>query len=149
MTDSPYVFDNSPLNEGFCNELVQARPVIERWERWNADLRSGKYRQVRSRLRDPGSGRCCLGVAGDQLVEDDAAYWQDFTRFVVRRDALDGTKYLPAAAWGSFFHADEYPDQQPYGMANDALGGRQLRFAQIADFNDEVIRRARLAQGEA
>lgn len=43
---------------------------IEFAQRWVAALRSGRYKQGRSRLRKKDDTFCCLGVACDLLIQD-------------------------------------------------------------------------------
>ena len=53
-------------------------PVVK--ERWIRDLRSRRYKQIRSKLRDYGNGRCCLVVLCDAVDPTRwhyESYWVD------------------------------------------------------------------------
>lgn len=100
-------------------------------KKWLAELRSGKWTQVRSALRDDGNGRCCLGVACDVV----GCEW-DGTRARLAEGATRGD-VLPYGAWQALGLRDEegsgrgrnWDSTPPLYMRND----RGESFAKIAD----------------
>lgn len=112
-------------------------------DRWIEALRSGRYPQGRDRLctKDAVKGRqyCCLGVAGDILVQDGDAVWVDREYHSGPLLAMDGVTYstdlgpgyeeLDGPPPGSKFGLDSH-DIESLIVLNDV---EKLSFAEIAD----------------
>jgi hypothetical protein len=103
----------------------------ETWERWDAALRSGKYRQGIGRLQTNDGEFCCLGVL--QMCLDGH----------VEQDEVGDPKGLPSLEWLeeheiTFLNFDGVSRASPYlpklkATADDANDRRGKNFIEIAN----------------
>jgi hypothetical protein len=101
------------------------------WERWDAALRGGEYKQGIGRLQTIGGEFCCLGVL--QMCLDGH----------VERDEVGDPKGLPSYVWLeeheiTFLNFDGRLRSAPYlpklkATADDANDRRGNNFVEIAD----------------
>lgn len=113
-------------------------------DRWIEALRSGRYPQGQDRLctKDVVVGRryCCLGVAGDILVQDGNAEWVDRPVNHGPVLAMDGVTYSTDLGPGMEDLELALPPGSKFGLDTDDIESlialndvERLSFAEIAD----------------
>jgi hypothetical protein len=101
---------------------------------WLEALRSGKYRQGRSRLKSIGGDRfCCLGVLVQ--VQKSDVDWKSHAAFSGPdtddfHSELQSRSYAPA----DFSAGLDYQNQRDLAYMNDSKG---MTFGEIADFIEQ------------
>lgn len=115
-------------------------------EQWVAELRSGRYQQGNSQLRQPAvapygtDAFCCLGVLCDMAAQAGLGGWED-ERFWLSRESYGGyDKYPPAevALWAGLAHPAGTLDGDKYNsLAN--MNDDGMSFAVIADLIDQGL----------
>lgn len=144
---TPYIFISENLTESYLNELLAAEPVVSEWESWSASLRDPKYSRCEGALHLVDDGFCCLGVNCDRR----GLTWETLDNPTMP-DALGVTfedisedNEMPRTLWCTMFKRYNFITQGPFANANDK---EKLTFSQIADFIDELVRRAKEREGQ-
>jgi hypothetical protein len=124
----------------------------DKWEKWDAALRSGRYFQGQGRLETAQGGHCCLGVLQMALDGRVERYDVDDTEGEDHGDRTDGQKNeafdFPSKTWlqrhGIDFKSDESTSYNPYlpslgCNASEANDDKGYDFIQIADAIKECV----------
>ena len=144
-------------------ELDLTRINIPRAEKWVADLRSGKFKQGQNTLfyfEGEEKYYCCLGVACETAIHEGANFirWsEDKQSLEVHAPSLDNwlrvnDSIMPrdVAEWFGFYTPEGALEGNPTLGEDDATtlnDEMDWSFDRIADAIDELLARARRAQG--